>query len=193
MDYNLSKSRFLNSIDKYAKKKRLKLVEEIRQIENDKLLKEESKIIEQAKFLMMSELTDVKSKISLKIYKEQTYALQKICKRRSEIENEVFDLCKKHLEEFTKSDLYLNKLKSSLKYASKFFKTSFGVFAREQDISYLKQLQDSFEIENIFVDSKIKHGGLVFKKENIILDDSFDYHLRGQRSFFAMKCACELV
>lgn len=193
MDYNLSKSRFLNSIDKYAKKKRLKLVEEIRQIENDKLVKEESKIIEQAKFLMMSELTDVKSKISLKIYKEQTNALQQVCKRRSEIENEVFDLCKKHLEEFTKSDLYLSKLESSLKYASEFFKNSFDVSAREQDISYLKQLRDLFKIENIFVDSKIKHGGLVFKKGNVILDDSFDYHLKEQRNFFAMKCASELV
>lgn len=193
MDYNLSKSRFLNSIDKYAKKKRLKLVEEIRQIENDKLLKEENRIIEQAKFLMMSELTDVKSRISLKIYKEQADALQKICKRRSEIENEVFDLCKKHLEEFTKSDLYLNKLKRSLEYASNFFKKSFDVFARKQDISCLKQLEDSFTIGNIFVDSKIRCGGLVFKRGNIILDDSFDYHLKEQRAFFAMNFACKLI
>lgn len=193
MDYNLSKSRFLNSIDKYAKKKRLKLVEEIRQIENDKLLKEENRIIEQAKFLMMSELTDVKSKISLKIYKEQTDALQKICKRRSEIENEVFDLCKKHLEEFTKSDLYLNKLKRSLEYASNFFKKSFDVFARKQDISCLKQLEDSFAIGNIFVDSKIRCGGLIFKKGNVVLDDSFDYHLNEQRVFFAMNFASKLT
>ena len=193
MDYNLSKSRFLNSIDKYARKKCLKLTEEIRQIENEKLIKEEGRIIEQAKFLMMSELADVKSKISMKIYKEQTFASQKICKRRLDIENEVFSLCEERLEKFTQSDEYVGKLKCSLEYASKFFGGSFDVFAREKDIICVRKIENLFAIDNVLVDKKIKSGGLIFKKGNIVLDDSFDYHLKKQHEFFARECSCQLI
>lgn len=193
MDYNLSKSRFLNSIDKYARKKCLKLTEEIRQIENEKLLKEEARIIEQAKFLMMSELADVKNKISLKIYKEQAFALQKICKRRSDIENEIFDLCKERVEKFTQSEKYLDKLKYSLEYATKFFDDSFIVFSREKDILCINKIKNLFKIDDILVSKKIKIGGLIFKKGNLVLDDSFDYYLKEQHVFFSREYLCKLV
>ena len=193
MDYNLSKSRFLNSIDKYAKKKCLKLTEEIRQIENDRLIKEENKIIEQAKLLMMSELAGVKSKISLEIYKEQTDAMQKICKKFSDIEKEVFELCIERLKKFTESDSYQNKLRCSLEYALKFFDIPFDVFAREKDIPRLKEFKDLISQKNVFVDNKIKNGGLIFKKGNVILDDSYDYHLKEQHKSFAEKFICRLT
>jgi len=194
VDDNLSKSRFLNSIDKYARKKCLKLAEEIRQIEKERLLKEEVKIVEQARTLMMSELADVKKKITIKIYKERTNALQKVYQRRLDMENEVFDACKLRLKKFTQSDKYFDKLKKSLNHASKILGDSFNALVRKEDIKRVKELQESlFPSVSFFEDDSIKLGGFIFKKGNIVLDDSFDYSLKRQRKFFSEKFSCKLV
>ena len=193
MDDNLSKSRFLNSIDKYAKKKCLKLADEIRQIEKDRLLKEEVKIVEQARVLMMSELADVKKKITIKIYKEKTDAFQKVYQRRLDIENEVFSMCRLRLEKFTQSDKYFDRLNCSLEHASKILGDSFNAFIRKKDLKYTEKLRELFPSVSILKDDNIKFGGFIFKKGNIILDDSFDCSLEKQRKFFSENFACKLV
>jgi hypothetical protein len=72
-----SASRFLHSIDKYAKKKKLKLAEEIKQIESERLKKEETKMVENARLLMMSELANAKNEIAMQVYKVRTSSKQK--------------------------------------------------------------------------------------------------------------------
>ena len=149
--------------------------------------------MEQARALMMSELADVKRKISIRIYRERTDALKKVYRRRLDIENEVFDLCKSRLEEFTQSEKYFSKLKCSFERASKVLGNSFEALVRKEDIDRVEELRELFPSISISEDISIRFGGIIFRRGNVVLDDSFDCSLKKQRKFFLDKFSYKLV
>lgn len=178
-----STSRFLHSIDKYAKRQRMKIAEEIRQIEEKRLKIEEQKIVESARTLMMSELANVRTEVFMKVSNVRNVCVQKIHQRKSDIQREIFEICEARVLEFTKSDLYLERLKKSFDFAVEFFDKPMSIFSREEDLRYLKFISD--EDVEILPSTKIKYGGLVFCKNGVILDDTFDICIaREKQSFF---------
>lgn len=185
-------SRFLHSIDKYARKKQLKVAEEIRQIEREKLQKEEVKIVENARALMMSELSNVKGAISLKIYNAKAQSSREIYKKRSEVEKKIFDSCRARLETFTESEEYFDKLKKSTSNASKILGKSLKVFIRKKDAKHIEPLSKLFPSANILASNKIKSGGLFFENNNKVIDETFESCLREQKSWFRENCHLKL-
>ena len=101
-------SRFLHSIDKCAKREEIRLADELEKLEEENWKKEEVKIIENARFLMMSELANIKNEISSGIYNVRLSSIQRIYLRKKEIEEEIFDICKTDIENFVETDEYNN-------------------------------------------------------------------------------------
>ena len=183
-------SRFLHSIDKYSKRKRLKIAEEIRQIEENRLKKEELKIIRSAKELMMSELNGVRNAIFVKVSSVKSISIQRISQKKQEIEKEVFDSCELKIKEFTKSDKYKERLVKSINVASKILGSSMKIFSREQDIQNLNSFSEKFEI---CVSNKIKRGGLLFSANGMVLDDTFDTSIQTQKNTFSERYFSDLL
>ena len=183
-------SRFLHSIDKYSKRKRLKIAEEIRQIEENRLKKEELKIIRSAKELMMSELNGVRNAIFVKVSSVKSISIQRISQKKQEIEKEVFDSCELKIKEFTKSDKYKERLVKSINVASKILGSSMKIFSREQDIQNLNSFSEKFEI---CVSNKIKRGGLLFSANGMVLDDTFDTSIQIQKNTFSERYFSDLL
>lgn len=193
MSKKLDSSRFLHSIDRYAKKKRLKDIEIIRKNERERLERREKELSRSNSELMMSELASVKAKVSLDIYRARSQSMQKICKRRIEIRDEIFDLCKKKIDEFTRSKDYLGKLVKSIKKVSNLTGDSLNVFLREEDSGHINELKTKFPSCNFSTSKKIKCGGLLFKVRNKVLDDTFDSSLKEQKKWFFENCYPKLL
>lgn len=186
-----STSRFLHSIDKYAKRQRLKIAEEIKQIEEKRLRIEEQKIVETARTLMMSELANVKSEVFMKVSNVRNICVQKIHQKKSDIQKEIFEMCESKVLEFTKTDLYVSRLEKSFDSALKLFGKPMSVFYREQDSKVLSFISDK-DIE-IHSSKKIKYGGLIFCKNGVVLDDTFDVNIAIEKQLFLEKYFSHLV
>ena len=184
-------SRFLHSIDKCAKREEIRLADELEKLEEENWKKEEVKIIENTRFLMMSELASIKNKISMSIYNVRLNFTQKIFLRKKEIEEEIFDICKTDIENFVETDEYKSKLKDSIAGASASLGGSLDIFARREDVDYLNSISN--DENRVFETQKIKYGGLIFCKDNVVLDDTFDTRMQEQRKWFIKYCVSKLV
>ena len=193
MSEKLDSSRFLHSIDRYAKKKRLKVAEEIRKSERERLERREKEFSRNANDLMMSELSGVKSRIFREIYIAKSQASRKICKKKAEIRDSVLELCKEKIEKFTKSEDYLNKLDKLVESVSDSSSSSIDVLFREEDSDFICNLKNKFSYCNFSVSKRIKYGGLLFKIGNRVIDDTFDSALQEQKKWFSEHCYCKLL
>ena len=188
-----SASRFLHSIDKYAKKKKLKLAEEIEQIENERLQKEELKIFENVRLLMMSKLANTKNEIAMQVYKVRTSSKQKVYNLKTDIWKKVFDDCKIRIENFTKTPEYCEYIKGAVCKAEKVLGDNLSVFLREKDLNLINLISDFILKHNIVLNYKIKDGGVLFCKNDCWLDFTFDTRILEQKKWFLENCMSKLV
>lgn len=182
-----STSRFLHSIDKYAKKKKLKLAEEIKQIEAERLKKEEVKIVENARLLMMSELANVKNEIAMRVYKVKVDSEQKIFNLKSEIQKEVFDDCELRIKEFVESPEYGDYIEHAVEKAENLLGNNLSIFLRKKDIGILRLVSDSILRHDVVASDKIKKGGALFLKDDCVLDCTFDTCILEQKKMVSQK------
>ncbi len=192
MDEN-SVSRFLHSIDKYAKRQQNKIIEEIEQIEKERLKKEEQKIVESARTLMMSELANVKTEVFMKVSNAKSSSVQKICQRKSDIENEIFENCEYKIREYTKSSKYKDRLCLSIDFAVKKLNAPLSIYVRSKDLDYVNEICSDSTKYKVYVSDKIKKGGLFFYKDGIVLDDTFDTSISNQRKCFSEKYFSKII
>ena len=67
MHKSFKSSNFLNAIDKYAKKRRNKITDEIKEIEEKELKKAEAEIVEDINSMIQKELVSMKNKIVIEV------------------------------------------------------------------------------------------------------------------------------
>lgn len=187
-----SASRFLHSIDKYARKKKLKLAEEIKQIEAERLKKEEIKIIENARLLMMSELENVKNEIAMRVYKVKINSEKKIFNLKNKIQKEVFDACELRIKNFVESREYNNYIESVINKAEKILGENLNIFLRKKDMNILNFIPDIAKKHDFIASNKIKKGGVLFRKDDRVLDCTFDSCLSEQKKWFLKNCISKL-
>lgn len=188
-----STSRFLHSIDKFARKKKLKLAEEIKQIEAESFKKEERKIIENARLLMMLELANVKNKIAMQVYKVRISSKQKIFDLKNKIQKEIFDACELRIKDFTESPEYVKYIESAIKKSEQKLGDNLEFFLRKQDLSLLNFIENITAKHNIKSSTKIKKGGILCFKNNCVLDFTFDSRILEQKRWFLKNCMSKLV
>ena len=79
---------FLNTIDKYAKKQKNKIADEIKEIEERELKKAEADIIDEVNDMIYKELANVKNKILIEVSHKEIEERKKISLMRREMMKE---------------------------------------------------------------------------------------------------------
>lgn len=188
-----STSRFLHSIDKFARKKKLKLAEEIKQIEAESFKKEERKIIENARLLMMLELANVKNKIAMQVYKVRISSKQRIFDLKNKIQKKIFDACELRIKNFTESPEYVKYIENAIKKAEQKLGDNLKIYLRKQDLDLLNFMKNITAEHDIKPSLKIKKGGILCFKNNCVLDFTFDSRILEQKKWFLKNCISKLV
>ena len=191
-------SNFLNAIDKYAKKRRKKITEELEKIEERELKKAEAEIVEDVNTMIQRELTSMKNKILIEVSHKELEERKKVSLRRRNMIKEMFSECRQKLTEYTKSKDYPNSLKQ---YAVQIAKTlnNFGdvkLFVKKEDLKYEEEIKKAFagKCEVISADD-IEIGGIrgFSEARGLIADETLDAKLNEQKDWAAENFGVLLV
>lgn len=191
-------SNFLNAIDKYAKKRRKKITDELEKIEEKELKKAETEIVEDVNTMIQRELMAMKNKILIEVSHKEIEERKKVSIRRRDIIKEMFFECKEKLLDYTKSEKYLDSLKE---YADKIAKAlnSFDdvkLFVKKEDLKHEKEIKKAFgkKCEVISADD-IEIGGIKGFSEvrGLIADETLDAKLNEQKDWAAENFGVLLV
>ncbi len=197
MSSNDIASRFLKSIDKYARQQQSKIEEEIQNIEKSELEKSESRIIEDINNMIQKELISMKNKISVDISHKELECRKNLARKRQNMLNEMFDICAKELIQYTKTSEYVEKIKEYAKTISKVLgSTDTKLFIKHEDLKYSDLIKESFGRNcEIYSDEDIQIGGIrgYSEKLGMMSDETLDSSLEKQREWFIQKYGSELV
>ncbi len=197
MSSNDIASRFLKSIDKYARQQQSKIEEEIEDIEKAELEKSESRIIEDINNMIQKELMSMKNKISVDISHKELECRKNLARKRQNILNEMFETCTKELLEYTRTSEYTEKMKEYAKEISKVLEsTDTKLFIKHEDLKYSDLIKESFGRNcEIYSDEDIQIGGIrgYSEKLGMMSDETLDSSLEKQRDWFIQKYGSELV
>ncbi|MBR0423807.1 MAG: hypothetical protein IJJ04_04170 [Clostridia bacterium] len=198
MHKSFKSSNFLNAIDKYAKKRRKKITDELEKIEEKELKKAETEIVEDVNTMIQRELMAMKNKILIEVSHKEIEERKKVSIRRRDIIKEMFFECKEKLLDYTKSEKYLDSLKE---YAGKIAKAlnSFDdvkLFVKKEDLKHEKEIKKAFgkKCEVISADD-IEIGGIKGFSEvrGLIADETLDAKLNEQKDWAAENFGVLLV
>ena len=197
MSSNDVASRFLKSIDKYARQQQSKIEKEIEEIEKAELEKSEARIIEDINNMIQKELISMKNKISVDISHKELECRKSLAKKRQNILDEMFNTCTKELIEYTKTSEYVEKMKEYAKAISKVLgSTDTKLFIKYEDLKYSDLIKESFGRNcEIQADEEIQIGGIrgYSEKLGMMGDETLDTSLQNQRDWFIQKYGSKLV
>ena len=191
-------SNFLNAIDKYAKRRRKKINDDIEKIEERELKKAETEIVEDVNTMIQRELMAMKNKILIEVSHKEIEERKKVSIRRRDMIKEMFFECRQKLIDYTKSESYLNSLKE---YASQIAKilndlNDVKLFVKKEDLKYEEEIKKAFgkKCEVIAADD-IEIGGIrgFSESRGLIADETLDVKLNEQKDWAAENFGVLLV
>lgn len=177
---------FLNVINKYAKKQKSKVLDEIREQELISQKKIENQILEDTKLIIKKAIIDLENELAVEISHKELEERKKLSQRRKEIMKDVFKESRIKLQEFSCSDKYEIFLERSCKSVAQVINTpDLEILVKSQDIKYENLIKKIFNNCDLKITDKIKLGGIIAqsKSKKIIVDDSLDSRLKSQRSW----------
>ncbi|MBQ3093237.1 MAG: hypothetical protein IJC57_03175 [Clostridia bacterium] len=177
---------FLNVINKYAKKQKSKVLDEIREQELISQKKIENQILEDTKLIIKKAIIDLENEVAVEISHKELEERKKLSQRRKEIMKDVFKESRIKLQEFSCSDKYEIFLERSCKSVAQVINTpDLEILVKSQDIKYENLIKKIFNNCELKITDKIKLGGIIAqsKSKKIIVDDSLDSRLKSQRSW----------
>ena len=191
-------SNFLNAIDKYAKKRRKKINDEIEAIEERELKKAEAEIVEDVNTMIQRELTAMKNKILIEVSHKEIEERKKVSIRRRDMIKEMFSECRQKLLDYTKSGEYLDSLKEYAVQIAKMLSNLDDVklFVKKEDLKHEEEIKKAFgkKCEVISADD-IEIGGIrgFSETRGIIADETLDAKLNDQKDWAAENFGVLLV
>ena len=191
-------SNFLNVIDKYAKRHRNTIADEIKRHEEMEIKKAESEITEDTNAMIQKEFLSVKNKIAIEISHKELEERKKLSLKRKSMMNEIFEACKDKLLQFTKDDFrYKEYLKSYAGRISEILDApDVQLYIKPSDKKYISDIKESFGREcKVMADDKIIIGGIkgFSKSKKMIADETLDEKLREQEDWSAETFGIMLV
>ena len=191
-------SNFLNAIDKYAKKRRKKINDEIEAIEERELKKAEAEIVEDVNTMIQRELTAMKNKILIEVSHKEIEERKKVSIRRRDMIKEMFSECRQKLLDYTKSGEYLDSLKEYAVQIAKMLSNLDDVklFVKKEDLKHEEEIKKAFgkKCEVISADD-IEIGGIrgFSETRGLIADETLDAKLNDQKDWAAENFGVLLV
>lgn len=197
MHKSFKSSNFLDVIDRYAKKQKSKITDQIKEFEESELRKAEAEIIEDTNAMIQRELISMRNKITIEVSHKELSERKKISLRRKEIMAEIFKKCRNCLVEFTQSEQYSKCLET---YARDIANILTGddvqLFVKSDDIKYADIIKKSFGREcTVTPDDKILIGGIrgYSEKRGLIADETLDAKLKEQEDWAAENIGVQLA
>ena len=189
MNKSFKFSNFLDTIDKYAKRRKSKITDEIKEIEEKELKKAEAEIIEDVNNMVNRQLVSMKNKIIVEISHKELEERKKVSLRRKEIMKEIFKECRQKLVDFTSSKKYTEALKEyALQISKVLLESDTELFVKEEDLKYAKLIEKSFGRKcNIKASDDIIIGGIrgYSASRGLIADETLDAKLKDQEDWAA--------
>lgn len=197
MHKSFKSSNFLNVIDRYAKKQKSKITDQIKEFEESELKKAEAEIIEDTNSMIQRELLSVRNNIAIEISHKELSERRKVSLRRKEIMAEIFKECRDNLVEFTQCEEYEKCLETYAKDIAQILTNNdVQLFVKSDDIKYADVIKKSFGREcSVTPDDKILIGGIrgYSEKRGLIADETLDAKLKEQEDWAAENIGVQLV
>lgn len=197
MHKSFKSSNFLNAIDKYAKRQKSKITDEIKEIEKRELEKAEAEIMDDVNNMIQKELVSMKNKIVIEISHKELEERKKVSLRRRNMMKDIFKECRKKLTEFTLSEKYPEALKGyASNIASALKESDTELFVKESDSKYADVIQSGFGKKcKVSIDKDIIIGGIrgYSASRGLIADETLDAKLKEQEDWAAENFGVLLV
>ena len=190
MQKSYKSSNFLKVIDKYTKKQKSKITDEIKEHEEAELKKAEAEIIEDTNNMIQKELLAMKNKIAIEISHKELYERKKLSLRRKEMMENIFNSCREKLFAFTKdSEKYSEYLRECAKdIAEVLTRGDTVLYVRSEDMKYGELIKEAFGSQcRLESDDSILIGGVrgYSEVQGFIADETFDEKLKEQQEWAA--------
>ncbi len=198
MQKSYKSSNFLKVIDKYTKRQKSKITDEIKEHEEAELKKAEAEFIEDTNNMIQKELLAMKNKIAIEISHKELHERKKLSLRRKEMMEDIFSACREKLLSFTKDEeKYSNYLKDCAKDISEILMRGDTVlYVRVEDMKYSDVIKEAFGSQcRVEVDDDILIGGIrgYSEVQGLIADETFDEKLKEQKQWAAETFGIRLV
>lgn len=197
MHKSFKSSNFLNAIDKYAKRQKSKITDEIKKIEQREIEKAEAEIMEDVNSMIQKELVAMKNKIVVEVSHKELAERKKVSQRRREMMKEMFAQCRKNLVDFTCSEKYVQTLKDyALQISQVLSEFDTKLFVKESDLKYADSIKDAFGKKcEILASNDILIGGIkgCSISRGLIADETLDAKLKAQEDWAAENFGVLLI
>ncbi len=197
MHKSFKSSNFLDTIDKYAKRQKSKITDEIKEIEKRELEKAEAEIMEDVNNMIQKELINMKNKIVVEVSHKELDERKKVSQRRREMIKEIFRESRKKLIDFTLSERYAETLKEyALQISNVLTEFDTVLFIKESDLKYSDMIQKAFGRKcKISVADDIIIGGIrgYSQSRGLIADETLDAKLKDEEDWAAENFGILLV
>ncbi len=197
MHKSFKSSNFLNAIDKYAKRQRSKITDEIKEIEKQELQKAEAEIMEDVNNMIQKELVSMKNKIVIEISHKELEERKKVSLRRRSMMKDIFKQCRNKLIDFTLSEEYGEVLKGYASSIGNVLKEAdTELFVKESDMKYAEIIRSGFARDcKINIDKDILIGGVrgYSASRGLVADETLDAKLKDQEDWAAENFGILLV
>ena len=190
MQKSYKSSNFLKVIDKYTKKQKSKITDEIKEHEEAELKKAEAEFIEDTNNMIQKELLAMKNKIAIEISHKELYERKKLSLRRKEMMENIFNACREKLFAFTNdNEQYSQYLKECAKDISEVLMRGDTVlYVRAEDMKYGDLIKEAFGSQcRLESDASILIGGIrgYSEVQGLVADETFDEKLKEQKDWAA--------
>ncbi len=197
MHKSFKSSNFLNAIDKYAKRRRSKITDEIKEIEEKEMKKAEAEIIEDVNNMIQRELVSMKNKIVIEVSHKELEERKRVSQRRRQMMKDIFRECREKLVSYTATPEYLESLKSyALKVSKVLSENDVKILVKKDDLKYAEDIKKSFGRNcEVLDDDSILIGGLrgCSSMMGLIADETLDAKLKEQEDWAAANFGVLLV
>lgn len=187
MKKSYKSSNFLDTLDKYTKRKRKDTIEDMKKQEEAELKKAEEEITKDVNAMINKKLIAMKNKVFIEVSKKEIEERKKFFRKRKEIMEDMFTDCKKKLIEFTKKSDYENSLKHFASRISEVLnKDDTILFVKEDDFKHEDLIRKAFGKKCEIVKAKdIEIGGIrgYSREQGIMVDETLDTKLYEQEDW----------
>ena len=179
---------FEQEIANEAKKESEAIMKEVEQIRQDALQKIRNSAAADAKAKMNREINDIILENQKEISRMQRKINQDLIKKRQELQNQIFDICRKKLIEFVQGNDYLAFIEKEIANLPKEIydgKTEIRIAQRDEKV--FKDLEGQFKQSvEITTDPQLSIGGFIAVNMDLgmIVDSSLDHRLEEKKEWF---------
>lgn len=179
---------FRNEIERESKEEAESILKETEKIREEALEKIKHQASIDANAKMNREIDEIILENKKEISQMQRETNEKLILRRQKLQNEIFDICKEKLLDFTKSNEYFAFLEKEIaNLPEEIYEGSLVIKIAKKDEDTFKKLASQFKNEVKFViDGQISIGGFIATNQEmgLIIDNSLDDRLEEQKEWF---------